>query len=358
MRIAQLNSAMYPTKADSNNAIYSHVGTLADGLVRMGHEVTLYGAGNSNTQAFLRSVHEQDLHSLDMTTRIQQHYTNLLIAKCYEQASDFDIIHSHFTLLSSYHAKTVSTPTLVSIHSPIDADIMPFLHEYRNLKYVSFSLAQRKIMPDLNWYANVYHGVDTSRFAYNETPEEYLLYLGRVTNEKGVHFAIEAAKSAGVPLLIAGRSYPAEGYWHAEIEKHIDGVAVRYVGEQGLEEKIKLLQNARALVFPTQYQEVFGYVMIEALSCGTPVIAWNNGSVPEIVKHEKTGFVVNSVEEMTEAIHRVHEISRLECRRRAEQFFSMETMIAGYAKIYERILRENDFQKQKVAEQRSQEDPR
>lgn len=349
MKIAQLVSNLHNVSARANNAIYSHVGGLSDELVTRGHEVTLFASKDSVTKATLRSVEDVDVSSPEVTMRIKQHYIRLLIAKCYEVADSFDIIHSHFTLLSSFHARSTKTPTIISVHSPIDDEIKPILAEYKNLKYVSFSLAQRKLMPELNWYANVYHGVDTNTFAFNAEPKNYLLYLGRVTNDKGLHLAIEAAKKAEMPLWICGASYPAEGYWHAEIEKHIDGVNVRYLGTKGLEEKIKFLQNAKALVFPSQCEEVFGYSMIEAMSCGTPVIGWNRGSVPEIINHGKTGFVVSTVDEMVDAIKNLPTISRLDCRNRVEQFFSISKMVTGYERIYKRVLSEEKFRADKQA---------
>ncbi len=346
MKIAQLVSNAHSASSTANFAIYSHVAWLCDGLTKAGHEVTLFGAGDSDVKSELFSVFPTALDSEEkMSERQRQLYTRLLISKCFEQASNFDIIHSHFTLLSSFDSRLVNTPTIHSIHSPIDQEIKPFLLEFKRLRYVSFSLAQRELMPELNWYANIYHGVDVDRFAFNDTPEDYLLYLGRVTEEKGVHLAIAAAKAAGLPLVIAGRSYPQEGYWHAKIEKNIDDKKIRYIGEQSLDDKIKWLRGAKALLFPTQYHEVFGYVMIEAMSCGTPVIAWNNGSIPEVVKDGRTGYVVNSLDEMTSAIKRIDKINRLDCRNRAEQFFSVEKMISGYAHVYKRILEEENYRR-------------
>lgn len=343
MKIAQLVSNTHAVSQMANNAIYSHVASLANGLIEKGNEVTLFASGDSETNAALKSVYPIALTKDEaLTDRQQKRYTSLLIAQCYEWANknNADIIHSHFSLLGSFYSRLVNIPTVISIHSPIDNQIKPFLMEYKDLKYISFSYAQRQTMPQLNWYANIYHGVDTQKFSFNNRPKDYVLYLGRVTEEKGVHFAIEAAKKAGVQLIIAGRSYPTEGYWHSHIEKHIDGNSVRYVGEQSFENKIEWLQNAKALLFPTQYNEVFGYVMIEAMSCGTPVIAWNKGSVPEVVKSGVTGFIVESVDEMVDGIKNIDSINRKDARSRAEIYFSVEKMISGYQKVYERIIRE------------------
>lgn len=339
MKIAQLVSNLNKVSGVSNQAIYSHVANLCNAFCDSKDKVTLFASGDSETKAKLESVYPVALHTIkDLTDKEKGYYTNLLISKCYDNSKKFDIIHSHFTLLSSFFSGLSKVPTIISVHSPITEDMKPFLKNFKNNYYVSFSLAQRKQMPELNWFANIYHGVDTSIFKFKETPKDYFLYLGRITKDKGVHLAIEAVKKAKVKLIIAGKSYPNEGYWHEYIEKHIDGVNVRYIGEQSFENKIEWLQNAKALLFPIQWEEVFGYSMIEAMSCGTPVIAWNRGSIPEVVKHGETGFVVNNIKEMVYAIKNINSISRDLTRRRVEKYFSIEKMIQGYRKVYEKIL--------------------
>ena len=339
MRIAQLTSNLHKVSPTSTQAIYSHAAWLTNGLVGLGNDVTLFASGDSETAGKLFSVSEKTTFA--QTEEYRRNYLNLLASKCYENAANFDIIHSHLTLISSYFSNFVDTPTVISVHSPIDGHTKIFVEHYKNNNYVSFSLAQRKQMPDLNWVANVYHGVDTKLFSYNETPKDYFLYLGRITEEKGVHFAIEAAKAAGVPLVIAGRSYQAEGYWHEHMEKNIDGKMISYIGEANFETKIEYLRNAKALLFPTQYDEVFGLVMIEAMACGTPVIGWNKGSVSEVIQDGHTGFVVNSVDGMVKAINNIDKIRRADCRKRAEMFFSIEKMVAGYERVYLRIIEEH-----------------
>lgn len=338
MKIAQLVSNFHRVSPLSNHAIYSHVGTLTDSLANLGHDVSLFASGDSQTKATLISSASVALSQTLLEGPTATHYTHRLIAKCYEQAEQFDIIHSHFSLLSSFYARLTKTPTIQSIHSPVSTVIRPLLVEYKDNYYIAFSQAQKRAFPELNWVGTIYHGVDMNTFTYNANPEEYFLYLGRITEEKGVHLAIEAAKAARVPLYIAGRSYQSEGYWHNHIEPHIDGVMVRYIGEAGLDKKIQLLRNAKGLLFPTQYDEVFGYVMIEAMACGTPVIGWNKGSVPEVVKDGVSGFVVNSVREMTRAIKSIDSISRKSTRERAQRLFSVEKMVTGYEKVYQRVI--------------------
>lgn len=347
MRIAQLVSNFHPTSPTFQKAINSHVAWLSNGLAARGHDVHLFASSDSQTHAILHSV-SGSLSKDSLPEDLARYYMMLLVSSCYEYANkSIDIVHSHFNLLSSFFSRLSNVPTVTSIHSPITDRIRPFLEYFKGERYISFSLAQRKQMSDLNWYANIYHGVDTNIFAYNQTPEDYLLYLGRVTEEKGVHFAIEAAKAVNMPLYIAGASYPMEGYWQKQIEPHIDGKSIRSFGDASFDRKIPLLQNAKALLFPTQANEVFGYVMIEAMSCGTPVIGFNKGSVPEIIKHGETGFVVNNVEEMIASIKCIDEIDRAKVRKRAELYFSVEKMVAGYEKVYQRILKDKAFQQSK-----------
>jgi glycosyltransferase involved in cell wall biosynthesis len=338
MKIAQVVSNVYNTSDDANHGINVNAALLTNGLAERNNDVTLFASSGSNTKAKLISVLEGP--TKDLSENIKRQMLNLLISQCYQMASDFDIIHSHFTIATSFFENLVNTPTVHSIHSPLDLETLEVLKRFKDLNYISFSKAQRTQAPDLNWVANIYHGIDVAKFPFNPHPESYLLCLGRVTKEKGVHLAIQAAKEVGLPLIIAGRSYPEEGYWHEEIEKHIDGKMIRYVGEADFERKIDLLKNAKALLFPTQYNEVFGLVMIEAMACGTPVIAWNNGSVPEVVQNKKTGYVVDSVAEMVKAIKAIDKINREATRKRVQDLFSVGKMVTGYERVYLRIIEE------------------
>lgn len=347
MKIAQLTSNMYEVNTNFTKAIGSHVAWLSNKLVERGHKVDLFAADNSETDAALHGI-SPALASLDLPEDIKRYYTMLNIARCYEFANkNCDIVHSHFNLLSSFISITADVPNLISVHSPIRDEIRPLLKEFKNENYVSFTLAQRAQMPELNWAANIYHGVDVNLFTYNPKPQDYLLYLGRITEDKGVHYAIESANALGMKLLIAGTSYPSEGYWHKFIEPNINGKDIHYMGEASLETKIELLQNAKALLFPTNYNEVFGYVMIEAMSCGTPVIGFDRGSVPEIIQDEQTGFVVKDVKDMIKAIKKIDSIDRKAVRKRAETYFSLEKMVTGYEKVYERIIKKANGKKRK-----------
>jgi glycosyltransferase involved in cell wall biosynthesis len=208
-------------------------------------------------------------------------------------------------------------------------------------------LAQRKHYPDLNWIANIYHGIDQNIYSYSEKSDGYLLFLGRVIEEKGAHNAIEAAKAAGKRLIISGMSRSDEPYWQKNIEPHIDGTNIQFVGPSDLNKKIKLLQGADAVLFPTRRNEPFGLVMIEAMSCGTPVIGFDDGAVPEVIKDGDSGYVVKDTKEMIDAIKSLDKIPRVKVRKRAEMYFSVEKMVAGYLKVYSRVIDEWSFKKGK-----------
>ena len=343
MKISQLVSNFHKVSPTANLAIYSHVAWLANELSSAGHEVNLFASGDSETNAKLFSVTATETAQMDIKEELRKNYMHLLASKCYSQVNNTDIIHSHFSLTSLFYSVLCDVPTVHSIHTPLTEDQKIILENFKNQKFISFSLAQRKQMPNLNWFANIYHGVDTQKFAFNPFPKNYFLFLGRITEDKGLHNAIAAAKEANVPLVIAGRSYPEEGYWHKEVEPHVDGKMISYIGELGFDKKIEWIKNARALLLPVQVEEIFGMVMIEALSCGTPVIAFDRGSISEIVSHGKTGYVVKDVQEMANAIKCINKIKREDCRKRAERFFSVEKMVEGYIKTYQRILTEKEF---------------
>ncbi|HVX91395.1 MAG TPA: glycosyltransferase family 4 protein [Candidatus Paceibacterota bacterium] len=357
MRIAQLVSNYHAVNRTAQKAISSHTAWLTDGLVARGHELHLFASSDSDTAGTLHAV-SAALAGQELPDDIQRYLMQLNASRCYEfsQREKLDIIHSHFNLPSStLFVPLVDVPSLISVHTPIADRIKPYAEYFKRHRFISFTLAQRQQMPELNWYANIYHGVDTDLFSYSAEPEDYMLYLGRITEDKGVHLAIEAAKRAGVPLRIAGASYSNEGYWHKYIEPHINGTTVRYFGEVGVEEKIKLLQSARALLFPTQVSEVFGYSMIEAMACGTPIIGMNNGSVPEIVKDGVTGYIVDDVDGMVAAIGKIDLLDRAKVRQRAEIYFSVEKMITGYERVYRRVLEESAFNKSKRKKKKAEE---
>ncbi len=346
LRIAQMAPSGTPIRSDENKAIYSHIGSLTDELAKKKHKLTLFANPRSVTLGQLVSANFVDNFEGLGKDNLARYEQWELLSDCYTRAhnKEFDIIHSHLTVMTGFFSSLEKkTPTLISIHSPIEEWMKPILLKHKDEKFISFSLAQRNQLPELHWYANIYHGVDTSKFAFEKEPEDYVLFIGRITHDKGAHIAIETAKEAGIPIRVAGRSYSTESYWHEMIEPHINGKDVRFFGEVSLEEKIPLIQKAKAVVFPTMYQEAFGYVLIEAMSCGTPVIAFPNGSVPEIVKDGITGFLVNDKNGIVEALAKIDTLDRKKIRDRAEQFFSLKKMVSHYESVYRRLYSETKF---------------
>jgi len=339
MKIAQLCSVLHKVSPRATHGIYSLVGNLSNSLVARGHDVTLYAAGNSDVRANIQAVTPTNASARQLNEEEITRENLETASLCFSNAKKFDIIHSHFSLIGCHFSPVVDTPTFHSIHSPITKRLLPHILRYKKEKFISFSFAQREQLPMLNWVANIYHGIDTKMYAFHETGEEYLLYLGRITKDKGVHHAIAVAKATNTPLLIAGISNPDETYWSNEIEPHIDGQLIRYIGRADFTQKIDLMQNAKALLFPTLAKETFGLVMIEAMSCGTPVIAFDSGAVSEVVQDGETGYVVKTEKQMAAAVKKIGKISRRATRDRAEKLFSIEKMTKGYEKVYQRYIK-------------------
>jgi glycosyltransferase involved in cell wall biosynthesis len=338
MRIAQLTSNFYSVPPRSSKAIFYMVHRLTEGLLAAGHDVTLFASGDSETAAKLIAVTENQTSDMGIPEHVTQHYLHLLISECYSRAKDFDVIHSHFNTTALPYARLTDVPTVHTLHTPISAETLPIVEAYKDQRFISFTHSQQHLYPRLNWVGNIYHGVDHGHLTFNAEPKDYLLFMGRIVPEKGVDVAIEAAKAAGMKLIIVGRTNEAHmAYFRERIEPHIDGVNIRFVGEATHETKVEFFRNAKALLFPVQWEEPFGLVMIEAMACGTPVIGFDRWSVAEIVQDQETGYVVRDLAGMVDAIGRIGAIDRAACRRRTERFFSYERMVSGYQAIYRRV---------------------
>lgn len=339
MKIAQLCSVYRAVHDESPYGVHNLVGNLCNSLSRRGQEVSLFASGDSKTLAKIYAVNTINAADRHLSEQEIMRENLATASLCYSQADRFDIIHDHFSLLGCYFSQISHTPTLHSVHIPLNQEVLSQILRYKKERFVSFSLAQRAQYPELNWVANIYHGIDTARYTFNSEAQDYLLYLGRITQDKGVHHAIAVAKATNTPLVIAGVSNPQENYWSHIIEPHVDENNIRYVGRANLDQKVQLMRNAKALLFPTLAQETFGMVMIEAMSCGTPVIAFDNGAVNEVVQDKETGYVVRTEKQMAAAIKKIKKISRNACRERAERLFSIEKMTRGYERVYQRYVK-------------------
>lgn len=351
MRIAQIAPLWASIPPEGFGGIERVVHELTEELVRRGHEVTLFASGDSKTKAKLIPgwpVHLFKEKMYGESIPWENNIFNLLnISEAYKRASDFDIIHAHDNekILSCFFTHLVKTPTLITAHNPLPVpqqkDYYALLTKHQQDNWVTISNAQRRTTDlKLNYVKTIYNGIDVKKFEFNDKPGKYLVWLGRFTVIKGTHLAIEIAKKTGLPLVIAGRidetSWDNREYFHKKIKPEIDGRQIKYLGEVN-EEKIKLFSNALALLNPILWEEPFGLTMIEAMACGTPVIAFKRGSVPEIIVDKKTGFIVEDSEEAIEAIKKLKEIKRSDCRKHVENNFTTKRMVDEYEKIYRKL---------------------
>jgi glycosyltransferase involved in cell wall biosynthesis len=340
MRIAQvspLNESVPPSLYGGTERVVSY---LTEELVRLGHEVTLFASGDSQTAANLVKVCPQALWRDARIRETLPHHVRLL-ELVFREASQFDVIHFHCDYIHFPLVRRCQFPTVTTMHGMMHPpDLWQFFEEYREVPLVSISDDQRIPIPHANWQGTVYHGLPPDLFTYNEQGGNYLAFLGRMSPEKGVDRAIEVAKLTGMPLKIAAKIYPEErNYFETTLAPLLCAAKslVEFEGELGQVEKNELLGNAKALLFPIDWPEPFGLVMIEALACGTPVIAWRQGSVPEVLQEGVTGYIVETVSQAVEAVGRLDRLHRRECRRVFEDRFTAERMARDYLGIYGRL---------------------
>ncbi|SHM48582.1 glycosyltransferase family 4 protein [Mucilaginibacter sp. OK098] len=306
---------------------------IAEGLVKLGVEVSLFATGDSITSGKLYSIcntgYEEDRNQ-DAKVLECLHISNLM-----ERAGEFDIIHNNFDFLPLTYSGLIKTPIITTIHGFSSPRIIPVYKKYNSTgHYVSISNSDRSA--ELDYLATVYNGLNTDQFEFNDTPDDYLLYFGRIHHDKGTAEAIEIAKKSKRKLLIAGLIQD-ESYFNEKVKPQL-GPDIEYIGNAEPAKRNILLQNAYALLHPINFNEPFGMSVAEAMLCGTPVIAFNKGSMPELIKHEKTGFLVDNIDEAVEAINQVNNIKRRDCREWSESQFSCDKMVGDYLKLYEYIL--------------------
>ncbi len=319
------------------------VSWLTEELVRQGHEVTLFASGDSVTRARLVAACPRSLR-LDPGCVDPLAHHLVLLEEVFRRADDFDVVHFHVDYLCFPFTRRLPIPHVTTLHGRLDIpDLVPLHREYRGMPVASISDAQRAPLPWLNWRGTVHHGLPVDLHHGIEEPEAYLAFLGRVSPEKGLDRAIEIARRAGLPLRVAAKVDRADlVYYEETIKPLLDQPNVDFVGEIGEKEKQRFLGNARGLLFPIDWPEPFGLVMIEAMACGTPVVAFRRGSVPEVLDEGESGFVVSTVEEAVEAVERLEEISRRGCRAAFERRFAAPRMASDYVEIYrQQIERKN-----------------
>ena len=322
------------------------VSNLTEEMIKRGHRVTLLASGDSVTKArlipiFKKAVRTDANIGANSLKRDAAKLIEVARVVNFLQQHKFDIIHNHIDWhFMPFISLLNSAPVVTTLHGPLNDDYQQFVYNaVPNKNYVSISNNQRQPMPRLNFIGNIYHGIQINKFAFNSKKGNYVAFLGRMSPEKGPLQAIRAAKKAKIPLIMAAKiDLVDKEYFRKKIKPLIDGKSVKFIGEVNHRGKIKLLRNAAALLCLIQWEEPFGLVMIEALACGTPVIANNKGSVPELIQNGKTGFIVKNINEAVKAIHNIDQINRYDCRRSAEEKFSVEKMAEEYEKIYYKLL--------------------
>ncbi len=334
MKIAILSPVTWRTPPLKYGPWEQVASNIAEGLVEKGFKVTLFATGDSITKGELSSVCKSpwaDDSSINPKVAECLHISHLM-----EQAGDFDIIHNNFDFLPLTYSRLIKTPMVTTIHGFSSPEIIPVYKKYNSTThYVSISNSDRN--PELTYAATVYNGININEFIFSREPEDYLLFFGRIHPEKGTYEAIEIAKNTKRKLIISGLIQDQE-YFNKKVQPYINNDDIVYVGNSGPEDRLTLLSNACALLHPIRFPEPFGLSVVEAMACGTPVVAFNLGSMPELIIHEKTGFLVSNTEEAIEAIRSVSSINRSKCTEWASSMFSRQKMIEGYLKVYRKIL--------------------
>jgi glycosyltransferase involved in cell wall biosynthesis len=343
MRIAQVAPLYESVPPKCYGGTERVVSWLTEELVRQGHEVTLFASGDSVTAATLVPICSDALRLADESVDHLAHHV-VMIDQVFQRAHEFDVIHSHidylpFPLIHRYP----EVPVVSTLHGRLNIpDLVPLYETFADIPVISISDSQREPLPFANWLGTVYHGLPRNLLEYHETQGEYLAFLGRISPEKGVDTAIEIAKRAGMPLKIAAKVDNADrDYFESVVKPLLSNPHVEYIGEIGEDEKSEFLGNAYALLFPIDWVEPFGLVMIEAMACGTPVIARPCGSVPEVLDDGVTGFLFEEVDGAVRALENVPALSRKRCREVFEARFTAERMASDYVALYKRVIKSN-----------------
>ena len=339
MRIAQvapLHESVPPRLYGGTERIVSY---LTEELVRQGHDVTLFASADSITSARLRPMCDRALrlNCGALSDPLARHM--LLLERVMEDARDFDMVHFHLDYLPFSLIRRFRIPAVSTLHGRLDCpDLAPLFKFFRDMHLISVSDAQRSPVPWASWAATVYHGLPETLYRKGEGDGGYLAF-GRISPEKRIDRAIKICRDLKIPLRVAAKVDPADkAYYEGSVRGQLQGADVEFVGEIGEQDKNEFLGKARALLFPIDWPEPFGLVMIEALACGTPVIAFRCGSVEEVIEDGVTGFIVNSIEEACDAVTRLDAIDRSVCRSRFEQRFSASRMCREYVRAYRRVI--------------------
>jgi glycosyltransferase involved in cell wall biosynthesis len=340
-QVAPLYESVPPKFYGGTERIVSY---LTEELVAQGHDVTLFASGDSQTAAKLVPACPRSLR-LDSNCIDQIAHHVVLLERVLQQSDEFDVVHFHVDYLHFPMSRRMRTRHVTTLHGRLDIpDLLPLYREFAEMPVVSISDAQREPLAAANWQATVYHGLPRDLYGYRDRRGDYFACLGRISPEKGIDRAIAIAKEVGIPLRIAAKVDKADqDYFERVIEPQLDHPLIEYIGEIGDDSKQDFLGNAQALLFPIDWPEPFGIVMIEAMACGTPVIAYRSGSVPEVMEQGRTGFVVRELDDAIEAARRVRYLSRARCREVFEERFTAQRMARDYVDVYAQLIAEAEL---------------
>lgn len=347
MKIAQIAPLWTPVPPEKYGGIELIVYLLTEELVKRGHEVTLFASEDSKTSGELVSVYGKNLFSQKISMKDQK--PNLLnISEAIKRSGDFDIIHSHFDLYGQFFVPFSKCPVVETIHNTIEGNQknitrFPVFEHYKHHNFISLSYRQREQAPEgMNFVGNVYNGIPLEDFDFHPDPENHFIWIGRFSKIKGAHEAIMAAKETDSKLKLAAAEChtPEEKkYFKEKVKPYLDGEQIDFVGEISRKEKSDFFGKAKGLLNPISWSEPFGLVMAESLATGTPVISFDRGAAPEVVKDKETGFIINNLEEMIDKIGEINTIDRKVCRERAIENFSVQKMVDDYEKIYRKLIK-------------------
>ena len=338
MRIAQIAPLWIPIPPYTYGGTELVVSWLCDELVRRGHQVTLFATNDSKTSANLVPIWPQSLWRAKL--RSPHAVFSLLYEKLISLQDQFDIIHDHCEFYTAPYSRFLKPPVVTTLHHPLTEETTILYKKFPNINYVAISKNQKRSGPGINIVRVIYHGLPLEKYPFNPSPQDYLLWLSRIGPDKGIAEAIDIAKLSGEKLIISGNILPQYAdYFEFRIKPLIDGKQIQFVGASDFEKKVDLFRRAKALLYPIRRPEPFGLVVIEAMACGVPVIAYKEGSMPELIKDGKTGFLVNNKEEMANALKRISQINRLTCHRHVAKKFTVEKMVNKYEALYNKLIK-------------------
>lgn len=372
MNIAQIVPVWGKYNPETSTGINLVAREVTRGLIKRGHNVTVIAPKGSileDGMNLIETIEPLTKRKLSPFDEESTAYSLIHASLAAAQASSFDIIHNHMEHLFLPFVSLIKTPVVTTIHGvDFPASAKGLFTNYHDYPYISISRKSREVLPYINFFETVYNGIQVNNYPLSEVRGKNLVFLGRLVPEKGAHIAIEAAKLTGLPLVIAGQKEVGAEDYYEDLQKKAVGIKSTFLNWVDFDIKIKLLQEALAVLFPISWEEPFGLVMIEAMACGTPVVAYARGSVPEVVADGMTGFIVNSSEEdkrgdwiikktgiegLVEAVNKINNASEIEnkqmrinCRKHVEEKFTVERMVEGYEKVYEKILRLSSLRKQ------------